>query len=273
MLGPETAHSPNADDLNALYWVMLVLALALVLAINAALIAFVMRFGADRGREPRRVRSRRRVQGTLVAGLSAIAVIVFVLGVIYTESASEVEASGPEGLEASSQRSAQRGLEPPSGAESAPLEILASGQQWLWRYEYPDGTFSYYDLVVPVDTAVVVNLDSTDVVHRWWVPGLGGKFDAVPSQANRTWFRADEEGTYHGGSYQFSGASYAAMRTEVTVLGVTEYEAWLEQQQRDIQEAQDFVQEEVTARGASGTEGGGANVEPQATPQAPGEEQ
>ena len=55
---------------------------------------------------------------------------------------------------------------------TAPLQIQASGQQWLWRYEYPDGeTFSYYELVVPVDTAVIVNLASTDVVHRWFVPG------------------------------------------------------------------------------------------------------
>ena len=53
-----------------------------------------------------------------------------------------------------------------------PLKIEATGQQWLWRYDYPNGAFSYYKLVVPVDTAVELELVSTDVVHTWDVPDL-----------------------------------------------------------------------------------------------------
>jgi cytochrome c oxidase subunit II len=262
LLGPETAHSPNADDLNALYWVMLIIAGLLIVAINAALIGLVMRYRSARGREPRRLRSRRSAQLLVTAGLTGLAVIIFGAGVIQTESASEVEASGDRGLQASAMRTAQRDVDLPPADATAPLQIQASGQQWLWRYEYPDGeTFSYYELVVPVDTAVIVNLASTDVVHRWSVPGLGGKFDAVPDQSNRTWFKADEEGVYYGASYQFSGASYAAMRTEVRVVSVPEYEAWLERQATDIQEAQDFVQEQIAIRGASGTEAGSADVQ------------
>lgn len=260
MLGPESAHSPNAEDLNALYWVLLVFAVILVVAINGALIALAMRFRAGRGREPRRVRSGRSLQMLVGGALTAVAAIVFVLGIVFTNKASESEASGPEGLQASSLRTAQRGLSIPSEAE--PLEITASGQQWIWRYEYPDGTFSYYDLVVPVDTTVILNLVSTDVVHRWSVPGLGGKFDAVPGQSDRTWFKADEEGTYYGTSYQFSGASYAAMRTQVRVVSVPEYEAWLKQQADDIQAAQTFVQEQIAQRGEPGTEAGSGDVEP-----------
>ena len=263
MLGPETAHSPNADDLNALYWVMLVVAGLLIIAVNAALIGLVMRFRAARGREPRRLRSRRSAQLLIATGLTALAVVIFVAGVIYTDSASEVEASGEEGLQASALRTAQRDIQLPSGGDTEPLQINASGQQWLWRYEYPDGTFSYYELVVPVDTAVVVNLASTDVVHRWWVPGLGGKFDAVPDQSNATWFKADTEGLYFGSSYQFSGASYAAMRTEVRVVSVPEYQAWLEQQAADIQDAQEFVQGEIAANSVpgGGIESGGLDEE------------
>lgn len=250
MLGPETAHSPNAEDLNTLYWVMLIVGGALVLAINVALVALAVRYRARRGDEPRRLYSRRPAQ-TLVGGIFAgLAIVVFVLGVVVTENASEVDASGSEGLQAASQRTAQRSLEPPSGEAAEPLVVKASGQQWIWRYEYPDGTFSYYELVVPVDTAVVVELGSTDVVHRWSVPGLGGRFDAVPEQSNRTWFKADEVGSYEGASYQFSGASYAAMRTEVRVVTVEEYQAWLEQQATDIQEAQSFVQDVVAAEPA-----------------------
>jgi heme/copper-type cytochrome/quinol oxidase subunit 2 len=204
----------------------------------------VMRFRSARGREPRRLVVRRPAQ-LATAGVFAVTVaFAFVLGVIQTHDAKKVEASGPDGLQASALITAQKSLSlPVTSASNAPLEIKACGQQWIWRYEYPDGTYSYYELVVPVDTAVILDLCSTDVVHRWWVPGLSGKFDATPGESNSTWFKADETGDYDGASYAFSGASYAVMRTRVHVVDVPTYQAWLEQQARGIQEAQSFVQQ------------------------------
>ena len=243
-LAPETGQSPNADDSTTAYWVMLAVAVVIVVAVNAALIVAVVRFRARRGREAARVRAGRRIQPRVAAALAVLAAAVLAFGIVSTTRVSDVEPSGPEGLEASSARTAQLDLSlPGDGAE--PLRILASGQQWLWRYEYPDGTFSYYELVVPVDTTVLLQLDSTDVVHRWWIPELGGKFDAVPGRGNQTWFRADEEGTYEGQSAAFSGPGYAAMRARVRAVPVPEYEAWLEQQADDIQESQDAVQQRV----------------------------
>ena len=244
LLSPPGGHSPNADDLNTLYWVMLVIGILLLIAINGALIALAMRFHSERGRQPRRLVVRRPAQLGTAGVFAVLAIVTFILGVVETEDAKQIEATGPDGLQGSTVLTAQRGLSPPAtSTNSAPLEIRACGQQWIWRYEYPDGTYSYYELVVPVDTAVVVKLCSTDVVHRWWVPGLAGKFDATPGESNQTWFRADETGDFDGASYAFSGASYAAMRTRVRVVDVPTYQAWLEQQAAGIQEAQAFVQQ------------------------------
>ena len=243
--------------MNALYWVLFVIGGALLVAINAALVALVVRHRAGRGREPRRLQSSGRTQLIAAVGLAALTLVVFVLGVYFTEKASEVEASGSEGLQAAALTTAQRNLDLPAGEGTEPLEIKASGQQWLWRYEYPDGTFSYYELVVPVDTAVQVEVNSVDVVHRWWVQGLGAKVDAVPGTPNQTWFKADREGLFDGASYAFSGAAYATMRTQVRVVSVPEYEAWLEQQARDIAEAQAFVQKQVASGGAADAAEGG----------------
>jgi cytochrome c oxidase subunit II len=244
LLGPHTAHSPNADDLNTLYWVMLVIGLVLLVAINAALVGMVMRFRSARGRQPRRLVVRRPAQFATAGAFAAVALVAFVLGVIETHDAKQVEASGPNGLQATSSLTAQRSLTlPATSASSAPLEIKACGQQWIWRYEYPDGTYSYYELVVPVDTTIVLHLCSTDVVHRWWVPGLTGKFDATPGESNNAWFKADQTGDYDGASYAFSGTSYAVMRTRVHVVDVPTYQAWLSQQAAGIQAAQSFVQQ------------------------------
>jgi cytochrome c oxidase subunit 2 len=229
--------------MNTMYWVMLAIGLVLLVAINLALVGMVMRFRSARGREPRRLVVRRTAQlGT--AGIFAVIVAVaFVVGVIETGNAKKVEASGPDGLQAAALTTAQRGLTlPVTSASTAPLQISACGQQWIWRYQYPDGTYSYYELVVPVDTTIILRLCSTDVVHRWWVPGLSPKMDATPGESNSTWFKADETGIFDGASYAFSGASYAVMRTRVRVVDVPTYQAWLDQQGAGIQAAQSFVQ-------------------------------
>ncbi len=144
--------------------------------------------------------------------LTAFAAVILVLSLIYTDKARETPTTGSAGL---------------ASAESKPLKIEATGQQWLWRYDYPNDAFSYYKLVVPVDTTVELDLVSTDVIHTWDVPELAGKRDAVPGKTNHVVFRADEEGTYDGQSATFSGQAYAAMRTEVDVVSPQDYEDFI----------------------------------------------
>jgi cytochrome c oxidase subunit 2 len=261
MLTPESPASPNADEMQAVYVVMLIVTVTIGVAINAALVVAAIRFRARRDRSPVRRTAGRRTIPRLTAGLGLLALAVFLLGLIYTESSRKADPSGPEGLQAASARLAQTSIQPPPATDGAEtLSINAIGQQWLWRYEYPpkesdDQTFqpvfSYYELVVPVDTTVLLNVTSTDVLHRWSVPALGGKVDAVPGQVNTSWFKAEEEGTYEGSSSAFSGPAYPTMRTRVTVVSPEEYESYLDTQQREISDAQDVVR-----RAVAGGDGG-----------------
>lgn len=250
-LAPESPASPNAEDSMIAYVVVGILATLIALGVIVALLAAARSRGPAEEVPVRRTRGTGAVQRMVATVLGFVALIVFVFGVVLTEHASEVQPSTEEGLDPNA--IAQADLELPAGG-SAPLVIDAIAQQWLWRYEYPGGVFNYHELVVPADTAVVLNLDSTDLIHRWWVPALGGAFDAVPGSENQTWFRADETGTYEGRSTAFSGPGYNAMRAKVTVLEPTEFEAWLDEQATAIGEAQDSVQEAVdegTAPGVS----------------------
>jgi len=197
-----------------------------VVAVVVGLLYALRRYRAERGAEPRQLTGGRRIQLRVGAALGALAAVILVLSIIYTDKARELPATGAAGLQVS---------------HSEPLKIETTGQQWLWRYEYPNEAFSYYKLVVPVDTAVELDLVSTDVVHTWDVPDLAGKRDAVPGKTNHVIFRADEEGTYSGQAATLSGQAYAAMRTEVEVVSPEEYEAFIADQKRDIQTAQDRV--------------------------------
>jgi cytochrome c oxidase subunit 2 len=95
--------------------------------------------------------------------------------------------------------------------------------------------------VVPVDTAVQLELLSTDVVHTWNVNDLAPKADAVPGKTHRVVFSADEEGVFEGNSATLSGQAYASMRTEVEAVSPKEYEEFVETQKSEIEEAQDRV--------------------------------
>jgi cytochrome c oxidase subunit II len=221
-----TPHSPGADQIDTLLWIGFVVAAILIVAAVGALAYALRRFRAERGAEPRQVTGERRTQLRVGGALGAFALALLVVSLIYTEKAREAPASGPAGLQASNED---------------PLRIEATGQQWIWRYDYPNEAFSYYKLVVPADTAVELDLVSTDVVHTWNVPELAGKRDAVPGKTNRVAFSADEEGTYSGQSATLSGQAYAAMRTEVEVVSPEEYESFVDQRKSEIEAAQDRV--------------------------------
>jgi cytochrome c oxidase subunit 2 len=266
-IGPPDAHSPNAEAINSAFWVLLVVVVAIAVVVNAALIVALIRFRERRGREPSRFAAGRGALRPVVGALSLLAVVIFVYGVVVTDDVREIEPSGPNGLGAA--QTAQVGIkglpasaaiegeesatgeEPITGAEpteTSPLQIDAIAQQWLWRFEYPGGqpgrrTFSYGELVVPVDTTVILDITSTDVLHTWWVPALGGQVQAAPGDVSRTWFKADEEGRYPGRSTMFSGTGYPVMRAWVRAVSVPEYEAYVEQLQADLTEAQGIVQE------------------------------
>jgi cytochrome c oxidase subunit 2 len=221
-----TPHSPGTDQIDTLIAIGVVVFVIAVVAINFGLFYALRKYRGERGDEPRQVSGGRRIQARVAALLTVLAAALFVLGVIFTNKARETPTTGSDGLQA---------------AAKGPLEIDATGQQWLWRYEYPNQAFSYYKLVVPVDTAVKLDLVSTDVVHTWDVPDLAGKRDAVPGKRTTVVFRADDEGIFHGQSATLSGQAYAAMRTEVEVVSPEEYEAFVKSQKSEIQEAQDRV--------------------------------
>ena len=128
-----------------------------------------------------------------------------------------------------------------ASAKSKPLKIETTGQQWLWRYDYPNGAFSYYKLVVPVDTAVELELLSTDVVHTWNVDDLAPKADAVPGKTHRVVFSSEDEGVYTGESSTLSGQAFAQMRTAVDVVSPAEYEEFVKTQKSEVEAAQERV--------------------------------
>ena len=248
-----TPHSPGTGQINTLIWIGFFAALIVFVAINLGLFGALRRFGAGRGREARPSRPSQGVQLRVGGGLAGFAILLFVLGIIFTSNAT------------STPKTTSAGLTSFKGEKlHGPLVIHATGQQWIWRYDYPNGAFSYYKLVIPAHTAIQLDLESTDVIHTWSVPDLAPKTDAVPGKVTPVVFRADAEGEFWGQSSTFSGQAYAPMRTAVEVVSPQRFEEFVIEQQRKLkagnegaekieaeknEELAEFEEEEAAERG------------------------
>jgi len=160
-----------------------------------------------------------------------------VLGIIFTSNATSTPKTTSAGLTSFKGK-------PFTG----PLVIHATGQQWIWRYDYPNGAFSYYKLVIPAHTEIELDLESTDVIHTWDVPDLAPKTDAVPGKVTHLFFRADAEGEFFGQSSTLSGQAYAPMRTNVEVVTPERFEEFIVEQQKDIKAGQEGAEKIETQK-------------------------
>ncbi|MGY1520424.1 cytochrome c oxidase subunit II [Luteimonas sp. A482] len=110
--------------------------------------------------------------------------------------------------------------------------VQVTARQWQWEFEYldADGTAlaaSIDHLAMPLGEMVEFRVDSSDVIHSFWVPRLGGKIDAIPGRTNMLRLRADQAGPMRGQCAEFCGLEHALMAFEVTVLAPDDYARWL----------------------------------------------
>lgn len=139
--------------------------------------------------------------------------------------------------------------------DEAEIDILVTGYQWKWKYEYLDENrenISYFSslatpqseinntqqknpnyllevdepLVIPVDTKVRFLVTANDVIHSWWVPELAVKRDAIPGFINEAWTKVNKEGLYRGQCTELCGSYHGFMPIVVHVVSRDEYDAW-----------------------------------------------
>ena len=168
--------------------------------------------------------------------------------------------------------------------DDAELDILVTGFQWKWKYEYMDETgqnVSFFSnlrtpqseilnvepkgehyllevdepLVIPVDTKVRFLVTANDVIHSWWVPELAVKRDAIPGFINEAWTKVHTVGVYRGQCAELCGKDHGFMPIVVNVVSKDEYATWLSGKQAEaaaVKElmAQTFTLDQLMERGA-----------------------
>ena len=111
-------------------------------------------------------------------------------------------------------------------APAGSLEVKATGQMWLWTFEYPDGR-RLNELVLPKGAPVKLRLFSKDVIHSFYVPAFRIKQDLVPGSEKNVWFTPDAAGTFELFCAEYCGTNHSAMITKAIVVEEADFNAWL----------------------------------------------
>jgi cytochrome c oxidase subunit II len=246
---PESGGSPNADSIDSLYKIVLYVGILMFLIVEGTLIWTLVRHRARRGGpEPAQIRGNTPLELSWTVGAALILVVITVVTFVYLGEIQNPPASDPGGLASGTEVAALGQPNPPGDRKT--LDIKVNGQQYLWRYDYPGkDVYTYHDLVVPTKTTVSLKVTSSDVIHSWWIPKLGGKVDATPGHVNETWFKIPKEGTFTGACAELCGDNHADMRARVTAVSPERYERYIERLAADIKASQEALAKQRKQRG------------------------
>jgi cytochrome c oxidase subunit 2 len=139
------------------------------------------------------------------------------------------------------------------------MDILITGYQWKWKYDYINSDVSFFSnlstpqdqiynkaekgvnyllevdepVVIPIHKKVRFLITANDVIHSWWVPDLAVKRDAIPGYINESWAYVEEPGIYRGQCAELCGKDHGFMPIVVKALPQEEYDAWLAEKQAE----------------------------------------
>jgi cytochrome c oxidase subunit 2 len=242
---PESGGSQNANDIDTLYKLTLYIGIVIFLLVWGVLIWSLVKYRARRDGQADQIRGNTPLEIGWTLGAASILVVLTVVTFLYLDDIESPPASGPNGLSADAAQFASVDQPDPPTSGGPVLRIHVNGQQYIWRYDYPgkEQLFSYYKMVVPTDTTVVLEIEASDVIHSWWIPKFGPKADAVPGHVNETWFKvpAGREGVYRGQCAELCGPNHADMRAMVEAVKPAEFEQWAQRKRAQIKAAGEAV--------------------------------
>lgn len=239
--------SPNATSIATLYDIIFGLAVVVFLGVLGFILYSIWKFRAHKYPVALQIHGNTRLELSLT--LSAALILVIIAVVTFIKLPGIVN---PPNSDASANAVLSASLTAPNPPTGQKLTVCVTGRQFIWRYTYGANCdkrawqdrlpYSYQEMVVPAGETVDLLIQSSDVIHAWWIPALGGKVDAVPGFTTYTWFKAlHANELYHGQCAQLCGREHAFMTALVKVVTPQQYAAWLKQQYNLINQQNDQV--------------------------------
>src|SRR5579871_3552159 len=206
---PSEAHSPNAHRIDDAFIFVAIFTGLIFLGVEGVLILFIIKY--------RRGKRAYAAEGPQIHGATRLEIIWTVIPVLILAVIGTFVFYKLPGI-----------ADAPAAAANDETTIQIEGHQFYWLFRYPNGAVSIDRMIAPANEVVhedVIGLD-WDVNHSWWVPDLGGKYDAIPGNVNKTWFKAPV-GTYVARCAELCGIQHALMDAEVDVVPPAQYAAFI----------------------------------------------
>ena len=201
------AKSPQAHDIEVLWWWMLAIASIVFLGACAMLVVGWRRrhtrglpmVGEDEG-----------VNQRLVVAFGIAVPIVVLVTLFLVSNVGVIRATAA----------------PKPGSTKLTVQVI--GHQWWWEIRYPGhAAVTANELHIPARTRVNVIATTADVIHSFWVPELNRKIDQIPGRVNRVLLYADHPGVYRGQCAEFCALQHAHMSFYVVAQEPAAFAAWL----------------------------------------------
>ncbi|MBL8724015.1 MAG: cytochrome c oxidase subunit II [Planctomycetes bacterium] len=100
----------------------------------------------------------------------------------------------------------------------------ATAKQWNWTFKHPGSQDdSYGEVWMEVGKNAAFVLDSTDVLHAFYLPSMRVKRDVIPGRNQTVWFQPTEVGDYHLFCAEYCGDHHSKMYAQVHVVTAAEF--------------------------------------------------
>ncbi len=195
MLNPA---GPAAARIEGIWWEMLLVYGAVYLITLAALVWAL----ALRKRE-------RRLPGTRFVFITGIAIPTVILVVMLIAAIRDTVGLG--------------GKEPG-------FRVKVISHHWWFEVRYPElGIVDANEINIPAGVVTDFELQSSAVVHSFWVPRLGGKRDMLPDHPTYLQLTADRPGIFRGTCTEYCAGPHALMAFRLIAHEQASFDEWVRQ--------------------------------------------
>lgn len=223
-LFPPTAVTTQAKETRGLYDIVFALAIAIFVAVEGLIIWSVIRYRRKPGDDELPAQTHGNNLVEIIWTLIPTVIVLYLFAISWnTLNTVDAVSSNPE------------------------IRIHAIAAQFQWEFEYLDPNGGKVatqtvplaaeggGMAVPVGKTVLVTLDSSDVIHAFYVPKFLFKRDVIPGQTNRFQFTVDaSEATdghpnvFGGQCAELCGTGHRTMLFNVIAMSPADYDAWLQ---------------------------------------------
>ena len=122
-------------------------------------------------------------------------------------------------------------IRPSAGA----MVVNVSAFEWGWTFYYPEYGFSCTEIYLPVNKAIDLKMESSDVIHSFWVPEFRVKQDLVPGRVTELRITPILAGHYKVRCAELCGTGHYKMEQPVVVVDDAALATWVAERKHEAE--------------------------------------